>query len=67
MKKLLAVAFVASLTIVSCGNKTDDGVESNVMLPEPKVETMDSTATAKPTDGVVVATDSTTIKVDSAK
>lgn len=64
---MLAIAFVASLAVVSCGNKTDDGVESNVMLPEPKVETMDSTATAKPSDGVVVAQDSTAVKVDSAK
>lgn len=66
MKKLMAVAFVVSLAAVSCGSKNEDK-ESNIMLPEPKVEAMDSSSVVKPADNMGAVQDSTIVKADTVK
>lgn len=66
MKNLLVLAFVAALA-VSCSKKESNYVEdSNTMLQEPEVQTVDS-AMAKPADQTSVAQpDSAAVVVDSA-
>lgn len=66
MQKVWAIAFLGCLVAASCSKK-DDNADSNIMLEEPKVETMDSTAIAKPADNASVVADSSAIKVDSVK
>ena len=66
MKKIWAIAFLGCLAAASCSSK-EENVESNIMLEEPKVETMDSTAIAKPGDNATVVVDSSNMKVDSVK
>lgn len=66
MKKVWAFAFLGCLAAASCSKK-DENTESNMMLEEPTVEVMDSTAVVKPADNVAVPMDSTQMKVDSAK
>ena len=67
MKKVWAIAFLGCLAAASCSSK-DENKESNIMLEEPKVETMDSTAVAKPSVNASVPMDSASMKkMDSAK
>ncbi|WP_241280265.1 hypothetical protein [Chryseobacterium cucumeris] len=50
MKKVLAIAFIGGLLLASCSKKVDHSLQdTNTMLPEPEVATVDSTAkTAAP-------------------
>lgn len=66
MKKVWAIAFLGCLAAASCSSKEEDK-ESNIMLAEPKVEAMDSSAIAKPADNATVAIDSANMKMDSVK
>lgn len=66
MKKVWAIAFLGFLATASCSNK-DEEKESNIMLQEPKVEVMDSTAIAKPLDNTSVVVDSANMKMDTIK
>ncbi len=68
MKKVFAIAVLALLA-TACSKK-ETATESNVMLEEPEVTTVDSAATAKPADQATAATpatgDSAATKGDSA-
>jgi uncharacterized protein YcfL len=67
MKKLMAIALLASLATVSCSKK-DTNVESNTMLEEPNVEVVDSASATKSIENTAPATvDSTMMKKDSEK
>ncbi len=67
MKKVLAIAFIGSLVIVSCSKKVDHSLQdSNTMLAEPEATTVvdsSSTKTAEPAaTPAPAATDSTATK-----
>lgn len=61
MKKIVAVAFIASLAVVSCSKKTDNlNQDSNSMLDEPnKAVSIDSS--------YVPGTEGESARLDSAK
>lgn len=62
MKKLLAIAFIGGLLMVSCAKK-ETSEESNTMLTEPEVTTVDTMSKPDSAAAVVapMATDSTTM------
>lgn len=51
MKKVLAIAFIASLFVVNCSKKPDHSLQdSNTMLEEPEVTTVVDSAASKSAD-----------------
>lgn len=61
MKKLLAIAFIGSLVLTSCAKK-EQPTESNTMLEEPEVATIDTLNAPAATAVVPATTDSTMTK-----
>ncbi|KQT18411.1 hypothetical protein ASG31_06720 [Chryseobacterium sp. Leaf404] len=48
MKKLIAIAFIGGLVLASCSKKADHSLQdSNTMLEEPEVQTIQADSTKK--------------------
>lgn len=67
MKKVLAIAFIGGLLLASCSKKVDHSLQdTNTMLPEPEVATVDSMAkTAAPAAATPAAPAPEAAKTDS--
>ena len=61
MKKLLAIAFIGGLILTSCSKKAES-TETNTMLEEPEVVTVDTVNIPATTMPVPAITDSTMTK-----
>ncbi len=61
MKKLLAIAFIGGLILTSCSKKAES-TETNTMLEEPEVATMDTVSSPSATMTSPATTDSTMTK-----
>lgn len=71
MKKILALAFVVAVA-VSCSKKESTyQQDSNVMLSEPEVKVVDSSAVTEPVDNTTVpmpaAADSAAVPADTVR